>query len=152
MEKHAFAPERYSLSLCCDLSLHVQRRELRSFLHRRYWACAATSHARTRTGARGRRQTRTQDTEFISPLSLRHHKQQGNCKAADSPLRIPNERGRGGREGGRGEGGSGRLNGALKEGVPNWQSSVSITMTAVTATRETLQPPQIENTMRVHLF
>lgn len=89
MENHAFAPERRSLSLCCDLSPHVRRRELAWLLHRHYWACAATSRERTR--ARGR-QTRRQDTEFISPLCLRHNKQEWNCKAADGALRIPNER------------------------------------------------------------
>ncbi|KAA8591171.1 hypothetical protein FQN60_002114 [Etheostoma spectabile] len=36
MENHAFAPERCSLSLCCDLSLHVQRRKLGSLLYRHY--------------------------------------------------------------------------------------------------------------------
>lgn len=42
------------------------------------------------------------------------------------------------------EGGSGRPSGALEEGVPHWQPSVPITRTAVTATRETLQPPQVD--------
>lgn len=42
-------PERYSLSLCCDLSMHVQRRKLGSLLYRHNWACAATSHKRAHT-------------------------------------------------------------------------------------------------------
>lgn len=122
-------PERYSLSLCCDLSLHVQRRKLASLLPQTLLSmCCDLTQARTRTDrqthARAERQTDARMIRNSSlPVCLRHNEQEGNCKAADTPLRILNERsGEGGREG---------ESGALREGVPNWQPQVPITWTAV---------------------
>lgn len=141
MENHAFAPERYSLSLCCDLSLHVRRRKLGSLLHRHYWACAATSHERTHAHAHTRRQAGRQTCmhagygiHLCSYVSAIINK----SEIADTPLRIPSDQRR--REAGGAE--DWDWTGALKEGVPNWQPSVPITSPAVTAARETPQTPR----------
>lgn len=57
-----------------------------------HWACAATSHTQAERHACGTRNS--------SPLVyLRHNKQEWNCEAADSPLRIPSDARARGREG-----------------------------------------------------
>ncbi len=135
MENHAFAPERCSLSLCCDLSPHVQRRASSArLLYRRYWACAATSHKRTQ------RQTDTHAGYGI-------HRSSYVCAIINKSeiARLQTPRSEYQTSGAEGRGGEGRLNRALKEGVPNWQPSVPITRTAVTATRETLLTPPVHD-------
>lgn len=62
----------------------------------------------------------------------------GIAGAAGSPHRIPSEQS--------GEGG--RLSGALREGVPNWQPEVQITRTAVTATRQAVHTSRVDDNHR----
>lgn len=138
MENHAFAPERCSLSLCCDLSLHVQRRAApRSSID-------TTEHARRPHTSAHTHTDRHTDMHAGDGIHLSSYVCAIINKSEIARLQTArSEYQTSGAE--QKEGGRGRLSGALKKGVPNWQPAVPVTGTAVTATCETVQTPPVGN-------
>lgn len=129
MEKHAFTPERCSLSWCCDLSLHVFLSDTTEHVLRPH---TGAHRLRTHTHTLAGRHSCSSGIRSSSLLvCLRHNKQEWNCEAADTPLRIPNEQQQGE------EGGRETERGPI-QGAPNRLPSEHLTRTAVTA-RDTSQ-------------
>lgn len=119
-------PERYSLSLCCDLSQHVQRRKLGSLLYTLLSMCCDLTHTHT---LRGRQ------TEPHAGYGI--HLSSYVCtiinKSEIAMLQTPSSEYQTRREGAEDREWN---RGPRWRGVPSWQPSVPTTRTAVTATRE----------------
>lgn len=136
---------------------HVRRRELAALLRRRatehvprpHAGAHANRHPHTRRERGADRRARTQGYGIHLPaVCLRHNKQGeggswGGLRGCGLPVqntKRAERRGRGGE--------GGRLSGALREGVPNWQPEVQITRTAVTATRQALHTSRVDDNHR----